>query len=280
MSGFVSVAWYAIRRRPVLGLGVVMVAVSLILTIWGHALAPYDPEMADPSAVLQPPSREHWFGTDKSGMDVFSRVIAAPRTDIAIGVTATLLALFIGAPLGVISGYYGGFVREIVSRSADVLQSIPLFILAMALVVMTGQNITNVIYAIAFINSTIYVRLLRTQTYSLAQSQFIEAAKVVGSSDAVIIVRHILPLAILPALCQVSVNIGLAILFTAGLSFVGAGVRIPTPEWGLMISVGAPDVMTGQWWTTVFPGLAIVLTVLGFSLFGDLLDEIWNPQKR
>jgi peptide/nickel transport system permease protein len=275
-----DVMTYAVRQKPLSGVGFILVGLMVVLAVISPWIAPYAPEEANPLAYLQPPSSSHWFGTDSSGMDIFSRVIVAPRVDITIGVCATSLALIIGAPLGVISGFVGGIVAEVISRTADILQSFPVFILAMALVAVTGPSILTIIVVLAFLTSPIYLRLMRTQTYALREAPFVEAANVVGNSKLRIVIRHILPLAVPPAICQLSVNVGFAILITAGLSFVGAGVRVPTPEWGSMISVGSTTIITGQWWTTLFPGLAIVVTVLGFSLVGDAVGIILDPRQR
>lgn len=271
---------YAVRQKPLSGVGIILVGTVVVLAIISPWAAPYEPETANPLAYLQPPGPSHWLGTDSSGMDIFSRVIVAPRVDITIGVCATLLALMIGAPLGVVSGFVGGIVAEVISRTADILQSFPVFILAMALVAVTGPSVLTIIVVIAFLTSPIYLRLMRTQTYALREAPFVEAARVVGNSKLRIVTRHILPLAVPPAISQLSVNVGFAILITAGLSFVGAGVRVPTPEWGSMISVGSTTIVTGQWWTTLFPGLAIVVTVLGFSLVGDVVNIILDPRQR
>lgn len=269
-----------VRRRPAGALGLCAVLLIVIAAIVGPWIVPYGPTDPNPAAQLEPPSASHWFGTDISGMDVFSRVIAAARNDLTIGVTATLLALAIGTPLGVASGYFRGWHSEVISRGADILQAFPIFILAMALVALLGQKITNVILVIAFLTSPIYLRLMRGQTYALRQMPFVEAGIIVGNSPRRIISRYIFPMAIPPALTQVSVNVGIAILLTAGLSFVGAGVRVPTPEWGSMISVGAAEIITGQWWVAAFPGFAIVVTVLSFSLLGRAIEFLTDPRQR
>lgn len=268
------------RRRPAGAIGLCAVVVIAIVAIIGLWLVPYGPTDANPAAQLEPPSPSHWFGTDISGMDIFSRVVAAARNDLTIGVAATLLALTIGAPLGIVSGYFRGWPSEVISRGADILQAFPIFILAMALVALLGTKITNVILVIAFLTSPIYLRLMRGQTYALRQMPFVEAGIVVGNPPRRIISRYIFPMAIPPALTQVSVNVGIAILLTAGLSFVGAGVRVPTPEWGSMISIGASEIITGQWWVAVFPGFAIVVTVLSFSLLGRAIEFLTDPRHR
>lgn len=268
------------RRRPAGAFGLTAVVVIAIVALISPWIVPYEPTTADPSAQLLPPSRDHFFGTDTSGMDVFSRVLVGSRIDLVIGVSATLLALTIGAPLGIVSGFSRGWHAEVISRVADILQAFPIFILAMAMVTLTGQKISNVVFVIAFLTSPIYLRLMRQQTYVLRETPFVEAGIIVGNRPRKIISRYIFPLAIPPALTQVSVNIGIAILLTAGLSFVGAGVRVPTPEWGSMISIGAPQIITGQWWVAAFPGFAIVLTVLSFSLLGQAIEFFSNPRQR
>lgn len=268
------------RRRPAGAIGLCAVSVIAVVAVVAPWIVPYGPTDANPAAQLQAPSASHWFGTDTSGMDVFSRVVAATRNDLVIGVAATLLALAIGTPLGIASGYYRGFMSEVISRGADILQAFPIFILAMTLVALAGQKTTNVILVIAFLTSPIYLRLMRGQTYALRGMPFVEAGIIVGNSPRRIIFRYIFPMAFPPALTQVSVNVGIAILLTAGLSFVGAGVRVPTPEWGSMISIGAPQIITGQWWVAAFPGFAIVATVLSFSLLGRAIEFLTNPGQR
>jgi peptide/nickel transport system permease protein len=226
------------------------------------------------------------MGTDVSGMDIFSRVIYSGRIDLTIALFGTLFSLLIGSPLGLIAGYFSGtkgvwgWISEGIMRSADVLQAFPVFVLAIGLVAALGQSVRNVIFAIAFVNAPIYLRLLRTQALSLRERRFVEAARVAGNSELRIVFRHILPNAAAPAIVQLSVTMGWAVLLTAGLSFVGAGVEVPTPEWGSMIAVGAQNMITGQWWPALFPGIAIALTVLGFALVGDSLEFMLDPVRR
>jgi peptide/nickel transport system permease protein len=275
-----------LRQHPVFALGYFLVLLIVTAALFAPLIAPYDPETANAAITLQPPSRSHLFGTDISGMDVFSRVIFSARIDLVIAVLGTLLSLAIGLPLGLIAGYFAGtrgvssWLSEGIMRVADVLQAFPVFVLAIALVAALGQSARNVILAIAFVNAPIYLRLLRTQALSLRERRFIDAARVAGSSERRIVFRHILPNGVAPAIIQASVNMGWAVLLTAGLSFVGAGVRVPTPEWGSMIAVGAQNMITGQWWPALFPGIAIALTVLGFALIGDSLELMLDPVRR
>lgn len=275
-----------LRQRPVFALGYVLVALIVVLAILAPLIAPYDPEQADAAVTLLPPSGSHLLGTDISGMDVFSRVIYSARIDLLIAVAGTLLSLAVGMPLGLIAGYFSGtrgpwgWLSEGMMRAADVLQAFPVFVLAIALVAALGPSARNVIVAITFVNAPIYLRLMRTQALSLRERRFVDAARVAGSSETRIVIRHILPNATAPAIIQSSVNVGWSVLLTAGLSFVGAGVRVPTPEWGSMIAVGAQNMITGQWWPALFPGIAIGITVLGFALIGDSLELMLDPVRR
>lgn len=248
--------------------GATVVMITLVLAVIGPFISPHGPTTALPGLQLLPPSLEFPFGTDQNGMDVFSRVLAAPRTDITIALLGTAGAVIIGVSVGLVAGYASGWPGELMMRFSDVIQAFPVFVLGMAFVVFTGQNITNVIAVIAIVNAPIYVRLTRSQVLVLRERLFIEAARSIGRPPAAILIEHVLPHAITPALANVSITMGFSILLTAGLSFVGAGVRIPTPEWGSMIAIGAQNIYTGEWWASVFPGLALSLTVLGYGLLG------------
>jgi peptide/nickel transport system permease protein len=273
--------WYYIRQNRGAQIGFAIVALMLLLIVLAPLLTGYDPREANPSDFLQPPSAAHWFGTDASGLDIFSRVIYAPRVDMVIAVVGVALALLIGCPLGVFVGYYPhSFVSTLIMRAMDFIQSLPVFIMAMALVAALGQNIINVIYVLMLFNAPVFVRLMRSEALSLREIEYIEAARCVGNSNARIIFRHLLPNSLAPALVQLSVSIGAAVLLTAGLSFIGAGVRVPTPEWGLMIASGAQYMITGEWWIALFPGIAMSLAVLGFALVGDSLRDVLDPMKR
>lgn len=269
-----------VLKRPLYVVGWLIVLVNFGLIFLAPVLAPYGPETADPSARLLPPRLTHWFGTDVNGMDIWSRVLHAPRVDLSIAFLGSLVALAMGAPLGAISAYYRGRASGIILRLADVVQAFPVFALAMALVAATGQNISNIIFVIAFVHAPIYLRLVRSRALFIRDRSFIEAARCIGHSDWGIIWRYLLPNSMAPAMVQASVNMGWAILLTAGLSFVGAGVRVPTPELGSMINIGAQNMITGEWWMSFFPGAALGVTVLGFSLVGDSLREILDPTIR
>ncbi len=273
----------------VLGLGIV-IAVT-VLALIGPYIGPYDPTLTTVRVAVPPPSfgeipglfsgwisgrleyPPHWMGTDVSGYDIFSRVIAAPRTDLMIALLANGLSLIIGVFLGLIAGYFRNFATEFLMRVSDVMQSFPVFISAMVLVTLAGRSTGNIIIALAFVYIPIYIRLTRAEVLSQKSRGFVEAARAMGNTEIAIALRHVLPNSLTPALIQSSVTIGFAILLTAGLSFVGAGVRPPTPEWGLMISTGANTIILGEWWPSVFPGIAISLTVFGFAVLGNALER-------
>lgn len=282
------------RRDWLLMLGIGIVSVVTILAVIGPYIGPYSPTLTTPRIAVPPPSltevpdvlygwiagtlphAPHWMGTDASGYDVFSRVIAAPRTDLVIALVANGLSLAIGVMFGLVAGYFQNRSTEFLMRVSDVMQSFPVFISAMVLVALAGRSTTNIIIALAFVYTPIYVRLTRAEVLSQKVRGFVEAARALGNPELTIALRHVLPNSLTPALIQASVTIGFAILLTAGLSFVGAGVRPPTPEWGLMISTGANQIILGEWWPSVFPGIAISVTVFGFAVLGNALERRYD----
>ncbi|MBN8997895.1 MAG: ABC transporter permease [Rhizobiales bacterium] len=272
--------------NPSFAFGYLFLAALIILSILVPWISPYEPTTADPAAYLQPPSAAHWLGTDNTGMDILTRILYAPRVDLVIALVGTLASALIGAPLGAVVGYYerrGGGRRvlsTVVMRAADVLQAFPVFVFAIALVAVFGQSIASIVLAIAFVNVPIYLRLMRTQVLTVSSMRYVEAAYIAGASDFAIIRRHIIPNSIAVALAQLSVNVGWAVLLTAALSFVGAGVVAPTPEWGSMIAAGFQNIVTGQWWPSVFPGMALALTVFAFGLVGASIETLADPRQR
>ncbi|MDH6261791.1 ABC transporter permease [Bradyrhizobium sp. BR13661] len=269
-----------ILKRPAALVGLALLLLQILMIVLAPALTSYSPVDADPLASLQPPSSEHWLGTDVSGMDIYSRIIFATRINLLISISAVAVALVIGVPIGLLIGYYRGFVSSLAMRVFDFVQSFPVFVLGMALVSVLGQEIWNVAIALAVLFVPMFARLIRAETLSLRERPFVSAARCSGATDLSIMFRHILPNAFGPAIVQISISIGMAILLTAGLSFVGAGVRMPTPEWGLMVSGGAQQMILGIWWVSLFPGLAIVVAVLCFALLGDATRDIMDPHSR
>jgi peptide/nickel transport system permease protein len=281
----------ALLHDPVTLVGVVIVAISLFLVVFGPILAPYDPVTPTPDVLVPPPALTnlpslvletlqgslerpvHWFGTDQTGLDVFSRVVSAPRVDVVIGLTATALALVVGTLLGLLAGYFRTRSAGTIVRISDVFQSIPIFVLAMIVVVLTGRSVIAIVVTLALLYTPIYLRLTCGEVASQVSRRHVEAARAIGHTELAIAFRHVLPNSLTPGLIQASVTIGWAILFTAGLTFLGAGVRPPTPEWGGMIASGANMLILGQWWVSLFPGIAISITVVGYAILGNALEE-------
>jgi peptide/nickel transport system permease protein len=269
-----------VMRRPAALAGIVLLALQIAAIIFAPLLATHSPVEADPINSLQPPSLAHWFGTDVSGMDIYSRILFATRVNLLISISAVAIAFAIGVPIGLLIGYYRGTVSSLVMRVFDFIQSFPVFVLGMALVSVMGQEIWNVAIVLAVLFIPMFARLIRAEVLSLRERPFISAARCSGATDRSIMFRHILPNALTPAIVQISISIGMAILLTAGLSFIGAGVRMPTPEWGLMVSIGAQQMILGVWWVSLFPGLAIVISVLCFALLGDAARDLSDPTTR
>ena len=260
--------------------------IILVLVIVGALLAPYiipyPEDLADATHTqikLQAPSLEHLMGTDELGRDIFSRVVYGARVSLSAALAAVGLSLVIGIPLGAIAGSFGGWVDNLIMRITDVFLSFPPLLLAIAMVAVMGSSLNNAILAIALSWWPWYTRLIRGQAISVKERKFVQAAETIGTGRMKIIFKHIIPNCISPVIVQASMDIGGVILTVASLSFLGLGAQLPTPEWGLMISMGRrffPD----SWWYCIFPGLAIFVTVLCFNLLGDAIREILDPKTR
>jgi peptide/nickel transport system permease protein len=279
-SGSLDHMLYVLRDNPVTLLAFILFALILLSAVFGPALVPYDPLQTDAAKALQPPSWDHWFGTDNVGRDVFSRVIAATRLDLTISIAAVALSFVAGSVLGSIAGYWGGWLDILLNRILDTIMAFPLFVLAMGIVAALGNSVENIIYATAIINVPFYARLVRAEVNIRREAGFARAAKLSGNSDIQVLALHIFPNALPPMMVQVSLNLGWAILNAAGLSFIGLGVRPPAPEWGIMVAEGANFIVSGEWWMAVFPGLWLMIAVFTFNLLGDGLRDIVDPRKR
>jgi peptide/nickel transport system permease protein len=268
------------RRDGATGWGLMLVGIVVALGLAAPWIVPYGPEDADFNAFLTPPSAAHWLGTDTNGMDVLSRVLYAPRIDLTIAISATLLAIVLGGPLGLVAGFYGGWLDDLLVRSVDVLQAFPVFVLALALVAVTGNNIGSVIWVMGLVEFPVYLRLLRAEALSHRDRQYVRAARSVGNPNWRIVLRHLAVNCLTPVFPQAAVHVSTGILAVAGLGFLGVGIRVPTPEWGAMIAVGARYMVSGEWWISTFPGLALVVTALGFNLLGRGLQRFLDPRHR
>jgi len=275
-----------LRNNPLQAFGVIYMIISIILVIIGPMIVPHSPILTSPGEHLLSPSRKYWFGTDVNGMCVFSRCIAAFRTDLLIALAGSFLSMVIGAPVGVFAGYFDGkggikgFTSTLVLRFEDVLQAFPIFVLALLFVAAFGPRPINIIIAIFAINHISNLRLARSEVLSLRNKPFVEAARASGNSDLRIAFVHLMPNAMTPVIALLSMVMGFGILLTAGLSFVGAGVRVPTPEWGSMIAIGGPSMITGQWWPSLFPGVIMGLTIFAFSMVGEAITALLDPLER
>jgi peptide/nickel transport system permease protein len=263
---------------------VAVVAAACVLALAPGLFAPMDPEAAT-AHVLEPPSAAHLLGTDENGFDILSRLIWGARVDMLIAVVSTAVGLILGTLLGAWAGYQDGRARmgwasEAFQRALDVIQAFPIFVLALALVAILGRNIYNLIYVLIVLEVPIFARLTRSAVLVTREAPFVDAARCAGNSEMRLLLRHILPNSLTPSLTNGSVMAGMAVLLTAGLSFVGAGVPAPTAEWGYMVSTGAKNLFTGEWWPALFPGVVIGLVVFAFAVLGDELRYALDPTNE
>jgi peptide/nickel transport system permease protein len=263
-----------VRRRPALVLGLLIIFVYVVIALIGPQLTPYGPTETNPRATYQSPSAEHPFGTDKFGRDILTRVLYATRLDLAIAASVALGAFVVGSLIGGLAGYGGGRLDDAVMRVVDVLFAFPAFILAMAITGVLGDSVPNVVFAIAVAYVPYFVRMARSEMLKVRTYQYADAAVSIGNPRWRVMVFHLLPNALTPTLVLMALVFGWAILDAAGLAFLGLGITPPTAEWGVMVSEGAQRIISGEWWGWLFPGLAIVLAALAFSLVGDGLRDI------
>jgi peptide/nickel transport system permease protein len=273
-------AVYVVADNPVTGLSFGLFVVIALCAVFGPYFVPYDPLASDTSATLQSPSLHHWFGTDLLGRDIFSRVVVATRLDFTIAIASVALVLFIGGLAGISAGFFGGWTDRIIGRISDTIMAFPLFVLAMGIVAALGNSVTNIVIATAIINFPLYVRVARAEANVRREAGFVLAARLSGNSDMRILLTQILPNIMPIMMVQVSLTMGYAILNAAGLSFIGLGVKPPTPEWGIMVAEGATNIISGEWWIAFFPGGALMIAVFCFNLLGDGLRDLVDPQRR
>jgi len=273
-------ARYIIGENPVTGFAFSLFTLIVIMAALGPLVAPYDPLASNTSVALKPPSAAHWFGTDQLGRDVLSRVIVATRLDFTIAVCSVALVFLMGGLAGVAAGFFGGWTDRIVSRVADTIMAFPLFVLAMGIVAALGNTVTNIVIATAIVNFPLYARVARAEANVRREAGFVQAARLSGNGEYRILLGHILPNILPIMIVQMSLTMGYAILNAAGLSFIGLGVRPPTPEWGIMVAEGSAFMVSGEWWIAFFPGAALMVAVFCFNLLGDGLRDIVDPQRR
>jgi peptide/nickel transport system permease protein len=267
------------RESPLNVVALGIIGIFLFLCIFGPTIAPHNPTQPDMQVRLSPPSMDHPLGTDQLGRDVMSRIMAGARISLGIATLILAIAIPVGTLVGVIAGFIGGIVDEILMRITDIFLAFPALILAMAIAAALGPSLRNTVIALTLVYWPWYARLIRGQVLQIKERDYVEAARSVGVGSPRLISKHILPNAVAPIIIQATIDIGFAILATAGLSFIGLGAQPPTPEWGAMIS-DARTFFREAWWYFTFPGLAITFTVIGFNLLGDGLRDYFDPRTR
>lgn len=261
-------------------LGAAILLFVLLLILFGPSFSPYDPLAIDFSQKLKPPSSGHLLGTDNYGRDLLSRIFTGARQTLSAALISVCIGLCLGTPLGIVSGYVGRKTDLVIMRFVDILLAFPPLILAMAIVSALGPSLLNASVAIGISYVPHFARTGRSRAVYVKRLDYVLSAVAIGSSRIRILVTDILPNCLTPLIVQATVYAGYGILWVAGLSFIGLGAKLPTPEWGLMIAEGRQYIISGEWWITLFPGLFIMLGVSGFTLFGDGLREILNPRLR
>ncbi|NRF05699.1 ABC transporter permease [Bacillus safensis] len=260
-------------------IGSVIVFLFLILAIFAPLIAPYGINEQSLGERFSAPSAAHWFGTDDFGRDIFSRVVHGARISLWVGFFSVLGSVILGTLLGLIAGYGGRVLDAVISRLFDILLAFPSILLAIAIVSILGPSLQNALIAIAIINVPTFGRLVRSKVLSIKQEEYVLAAKAVGMSHGRIVLRHILPNSMVPVIVQATLAIGTAIIEAAALGFLGLGAQAPSPEWGKMLADARPYLVQAPW-TLIFPGIAIMLTVLGFNLMGDGLRDTLDPKMK
>ncbi len=263
--------------QPGVRIGGTIVVFFVLVALFAPLIAPYGPTEPDWLAVRQAPSAAHWFGTDDLGRDVLSRVIYGARSSLAAGLIAALIALVFGVPLGLIAGYFGGLIDMVISRCTDALLACPFLVLAIALAAFLGPSLQNAMIAIGISAMPIFIRLTRGQVISVKEEDYVTAVRAQGVGNGAIIVSHILPNVLAPIVVQMTITMAVAVLAEASLAFLGLGQRPPAPSWGSMLDI-ARQFLTSAPWMAIWPGLAIVVVVLGFNLLGDGLNDALNPR--
>jgi peptide/nickel transport system permease protein len=275
-----GVGWAVVAlRHPSIAAGLLVLLLFGAAALLAPVLSPADPLAQNVVEGLRPPSSEHLLGTDKLGRDILSRMLYGARISLMVGALVVAIASSVGAALGLLAGYVGGWADELLMRITDIFFAFPALILAMAIAGALGPSLRNALIAISAVSWPVYARLIRGQVLALKEREFVLAARALGVPERRIIVRHLLPNTLAPLLVQASFDMGAAITAVAGLSFIGFGAQPPTPEWGVMISEGR-NYMATQWWLATFPALAILLVVGGFNLLGDGLRDLLDPRLR
>lgn len=277
-SYFIKIIWPRLKHKPFTIAGAIVILLLFAVSLLAPYIAPYDPGALDLYNVLMPPSTEHWFGTDDLGRDLFSRVIYGTRISLKVGFISVGIAVIIGSTVGLLAGYYGGWIDILLMRFVDIMLCFPTFFLILAIIALLDPSIWYIMLVIGLTSWMGVSRLVRAEVLTLKERDFILAARAVGASDLRILSRHILPNALTPVLVYTALGIAGAILTESALSFLGIGVQPPTPSWGNILTAGKEYIEFG-WWLSLFPGLAILVTVLSYNLLGEGLRDALDPRS-
>jgi peptide/nickel transport system permease protein len=268
------------RRYPLGAIGALIMLLFIATAIFADQITSYDPTSTNPRVSLAPPGEQHTLGADFMGRDVFSRIVYGARISLAVAIGATALGCLIGVTIGLLSGFFGGWVDLIVQRLIDIMQALPLLVMALIMAASLGPSLTNTIIAIAIPLVPNVARIIRSNTLALREMPFVEAARAVGMSEARIAVQHVLPNTLAPLIVLATAQFGSAILVESALAFLGLGVPEPHPSWGRMLSESAAEYVRTAPWLVIFPGIAISLVVFGTNLLGDAIRDILDPRQR
>jgi peptide/nickel transport system permease protein len=274
-----SMTWHQLKKNKVAMVSLVVLLIIVLVAVLAPVLAPYGYEVTDKRHTLEGPSSEHLLGTDRLGRDVLSRLIWGARQSIAMGVLAISISAVLGIIIGAVAGYFGGWLDNLLMRFLDIYQSIPMMLLCITFAAILGPSLRNAIIAIGISMVPGFARMMRAQILTVRDNEYIEAARCCNASNMSILVHHIIPNAISPLIVNITMSIGGAVMSGAGLSFIGLGVQSPTPEWGAMIS-DARNFLRANGELALYPGLCIMITVLGFNLIGDGLRDALDPKLK
>jgi peptide/nickel transport system permease protein len=268
------------RRYPLGAIGALIMILFIATAIFADQITSYDPTSTNPRVSLAPPGEQHMLGADFMGRDVFSRIVYGARISLAVAIGATALGCLVGVTIGLLSGFFGGWVDLLVQRLIDIMQALPLLVMALIMAASLGPSLTNTIIAIAIPLVPNVARVIRSNTLALREMPFVEAARAVGMSEARIAVQHVLPNTLAPLIVLATAQFGSAILVESALAFLGLGVPEPHPSWGRMLSESAAEYVRTAPWLVIFPGIAISLVVFGTNLLGDAIRDILDPRQR
>ena len=280
VRGFRGGLLHFIRRYPLGAIGALIMVLFIATALFADQITSYDPTSTNPRVSLARPGEQHLLGADFMGRDVFSRIVYGARISLAVAIGATTLGCLVGVAIGLLSGFFGGWVDLLVQRVIDIMQALPLLVMALIMAASLGPSLTNTIIAIAIPLVPNVARVIRSNTLALREMPFVEAARAIGMSDARIAIQHVLPNTLAPLIVLATAQFGSAILVESALAFLGLGVPEPHPSWGRMLSESAAEYVRTAPWLVIFPGIAISMVVFGTNLLGDAIRDILDPRQR